>query len=84
MTVSTKRNTFKACETSPDFHPSTEISEICLQTRAQFPGLWVLTIFWSSSADSWTRSRSLLSTTKMRPWAGRKKGQAITPTWDIT
>lgn len=27
-----------------------------------------LTIFWSSSADSCARSRSLLSTTKIRPW----------------
>lgn len=38
-----------------------------------------LTIFWSSSADSWTRSRSLLSTTKMRPF-GEEGQLCLRPT----
>lgn len=54
-----------------DFHTTPEDS--LSKSQGLSSQSWVLTIFWSSSADSWTRSRSLLSTTKMRPWVGRKK-----------
>lgn len=40
---------------------------MCLISEGRF-----LTIFWSSSAASCARSRSLLSTTKIRPWRNNK------------
>lgn len=73
VSVHQEKYTFEACEAFPDLYTRMEIS--VSNPRDQFPGPWVLTIFCSSSADSWTRSRSLLSTTKMRPWVGRQKGR---------